>query len=384
MYHVCIGSKMNTSKTRNIRFLHQGSKPLFVIIPVVVVLGVIVTIIAMNTKSPSIKSGNTPEQGFTDHKTTSSNQHASGNTSPAAKGDGKGSSTTATTTTPAANTGKTDSQPAGQGGSGGTGATSSTGGSGNTSGSGGSTGTGGTGNTGGSTGTGGTNGSGYPAFPTSTSTGVPSGTNLKPWPSSQYRTDAVAPTSTESIDGITWSVYDGFNIVVPSGNEMYVPSGNILFRNSRFTGNATPSNTGSLVQVNGANWIWLDKSEIDANGYSRGVESDNAHVKVTNSKFIDTSDSAVEKNDSSASTDMIVSNNYIEVGCAWTEHDPHAHADGIQWGAARNVTIYNNTVLTKFVNGSCVSNSTIGGWAELGNVNTATIEHNRLAGGGGR
>lgn len=229
---------------------------------------------------------------------------------------------------------------------------------------------------------GGSNGSGDPVFPTSSTTGVTKGVTLTKWPSSQYRSDAVSPTSTELIDGIKWDIYDGFDVDLPAGEYMYIPSGNVMFRNSKFTGHGVPSNTSALIQANGGNWLWFDKVEVRGNGYARGVQSDNVNMKVTNSKFIDTSDSAVEKNDRSMRSDFIIKNNYIEVGCAWTAHDPGAHADGIQWGGARDVTIYNNTVLTNFNPDSCMSNSTIGGWAELGNVNSAIVEHNLLAGGG--
>ncbi len=216
-------------------------------------------------------------------------------------------------------------------------------------------------------------------FPTSDTAGVPATVTLKAWPSTSMRSDAVTGT-VQSINGLNWTVYDGYLIDIPAGQYFTVTSGNVLFRNSRFVGHGIPSNTSALVQGGPTN-MWFDKIDVLANGYARGIQSDTANITVTGSKFINTTNAGVEKNDRNMASDYTVTDNYISTDCSWTTKDPGSHTDGLQWGGARNVTVRNNTILVQ-VGSSCISNSAIGGWAELGNVNTATIDHNLLAGGG--
>jgi hypothetical protein len=89
----------------------------------------------------------------------------------------------------------------------------------------------------------------------------------------------------------------------------------------------------------------------------------------------------VEKNDRNMKSDFTFTNNFVTSDCSWTTRDPGSHTDGIQWGGARNVVVKNNTILINIC-ADHVSNSAIGGWAELGNVNSSVIDHNLLSGGG--
>lgn len=217
-------------------------------------------------------------------------------------------------------------------------------------------------------------------FPTASSTGVLANVSLKSW-SGSFRSDAVAGT-TQVIDGVSYHVVENYLIDIPAGSYFYVAGSNTLIRNVRFVGHGEPSNTGALVQgASGLN-LRFENVEVNANGYSRGIQSDGSHLIVTRSKFTNTTDSAVEKNDRNMSSDMTVTDSYISSDCSWVTRDPGSHTDGLQWGGARNVVVKNNTIIIEANMNGCVSNSAIGGWAEIGNVNSAVIDHNLLAGGG--
>lgn len=217
-------------------------------------------------------------------------------------------------------------------------------------------------------------------FPSLDSTGVSANTQLKAW-SATFRSDSI-PTTQETVDGISYRVIENYLIGLPAGSYFYITGSNTLIRNTRFIGHGEPSNTGALIQGNGSISIRFDNVDVIANGYSRGLQSDSAHIIVNKSKFINTSDSAIEKNDRAMSSDLTVTNSYISSDCSWVQRDPESHTDGIQWGGARNILVRNNTILIEAKMDTCVSNSAIGGWAELGNVNNAIIDHNLLAGGG--
>lgn len=218
------------------------------------------------------------------------------------------------------------------------------------------------------------------AFPTQATTGIEPGVVIKTY-SGSLNSSSIAGT-TEVVDGVSYKVIDGYLIDVPAGSYFSISGQNTLIRNTRFIGHGEPSNTSALVQAGGSITIRFDNVELNANGYSRGIQSDTAHIIVNKSKLLNTSDSAVEKNDRSMSSDFTVTNTYIASDCSWTSRDSDAHTDGLQWGGARNVLVKNNAILIQANMNGCVSNSAIGGWAELGNVNSSVIDHNLLGGGG--
>lgn len=224
-------------------------------------------------------------------------------------------------------------------------------------------------------------------FPTATSTGVPSNVTTKKW-TGVMSSSAIAG-KTETVNGITYKVIDGYLFDMPAGQYFSLSnSGNVLIRNSQFIGHGIPSNTMALIQeADSGATVRFDNIDINANGYARGINSDNANIIVNNSKFINTSDAAVEKNDRNMRTDMTVTNSYIAVDCTWLKNDPGSHTDGVQWGGARNIVIRNNTILidpclANFKATGIASDAAVAGWAELGNVDTSVVDHNLLAGGG--
>lgn len=225
------------------------------------------------------------------------------------------------------------------------------------------------------------------AFPTATSAGIPSNVTLKKW-SGAMRSSAIT-TTTETVGGVTYKVIDGYSFDMPATQYFSLSgSGNVLIRNSQFIGHGIPSNTMALIQeADSGATVRFDNIDVNANGYARGINSDAANIIVNNSKFTNTSDAAVEKNDRNMKTDMTVTNSYVSVDCSWEAHDPKSHTDGIQWGGARNVVVRNNTILIDSClsyasNGGEPSDAAIAGWAELGNVGTSIVDHNLLAGGG--
>ncbi len=106
---------------------------------------------------------------------------------------------------------------------------------------------------------------------------------------------------------------------------------------------------------------------------------------VTSSKFTRFGEAGIEMNNRSGTASLTVLDSYFSETGGWPQAD---HVDGIQIGAAKNVTIRHNTVLVQPFGGtpgdtSYVSNSALGLWAELGDVTgTVTVEGNLLAGGG--
>ncbi len=224
-------------------------------------------------------------------------------------------------------------------------------------------------------------------FPTAASTGVPAGTALKAWPGSWTTSTAALPTTT--FNGVTYKVIDGYVFDAgTSGNFLAVDDAYVIIRNSRFVTTGASSNGGAMVQVRSSNRSTiLQNSELDGGpAWPRGIQSDTGDLVVSGSRFHNTGESAVEKNDPNSASSLTVSDNYVTVDKGW----PGAlHVDGIQVGDAKNVTIRHNTVLIQPYGGadgntSYVSNSAVAVWAEGGNgiQGTVIIDNNLLAGGG--
>jgi hypothetical protein len=161
----------------------------------------------------------------------------------------------------------------------------------------------------------------------------------------------------------------------------------VVFRNSRFRTGAAVSNTGALVQQAQENQLLIiEQSDFDGGpAHQRGVQANYSDLIVRNSRFTRFGNAGVEFDNSSANADLEVVDSYLEETSGW---NPDDHVDGIQVGAARNVTIRDNTVLVPSFGDdrkdtSYVSNSALGIWAEEGDVTgTVTIQHNVLGGGG--
>jgi hypothetical protein len=222
-------------------------------------------------------------------------------------------------------------------------------------------------------------------FPTANNTGVPDGVNLTPWPG-QLLTSAVnAPTQT--VDGRSCKVFDGYLVSLSGGSYLSVNSPCVMFRNSRFTTSGVVSNTSAILQQQGSNtYLVIESCEFDGGpSHQRGLQGDHSDMVIRNSKFIDFGQAGVEMNNRDGSASLTVLNSYFAESSGWPQS---YHVDGIQVGGGNNVTIRDNTVLVPPYGGASgntgyVSNSALGLWAELGDVDgVVTVDHNLLAGGG--
>ena len=222
-------------------------------------------------------------------------------------------------------------------------------------------------------------------FPTAESTGVPPGTALKTWSGPLDTSSAQVPT--ETVNGMTCKIFDGYLISMSGGSYFEVDSPCVVFRNSRFQTSGVVSNTGAMVQQGGANdymgFAWCD---FDGGpSHQRAVQGDLADVAVTSSEFRRFGQAGVEMNNRSGTASLSVEDSYFLETSGWPR--PY-HVDGIQVGSGKNVTIRHNTVLIEPYGAtqgdtSYVSNSALGLWAELGDVTgTVSVVSNLLAGGG--
>lgn len=217
------------------------------------------------------------------------------------------------------------------------------------------------------------------SFPTEATTGVEHGVALTTWTGSLDTRDMTLPT--EKVHGVTCKVFEGYRVRL-DGDSFYALDPCIILRNDSFE--AVSYNGGdALVQSWESNTIIVLTSEFRG-AYNRGLQADDANILVSRSQFIDTGESAIEKNDRNEASDLLVMESYIRSDPGWP---CSTHVDGIQVGGARDVTINHNTVLI-VPNGTdashpCVSNSALGLWSELGNVRSFSVDSN-LIGGGGR
>lgn len=221
------------------------------------------------------------------------------------------------------------------------------------------------------------------AFPTASSTGVTAGTSLVNWTGSM--SSSAVPGSTEVVDGITYKVINGYSFNLATNDQYFsINDANVIIRNSRFTKAAVDSGQALVRTSNGARSLIIERSEFEA-AFNRGVQSDTADITIRASRFHNTGEAAVEKNDRSAASSLTVTDSYMTNDKGWPSGQ---HVDGIQIGGARNVTITHNTILNQPYGGTngntgYVSNSALGLWAELGNVSgSVTVDGNLLAGGG--
>ena len=224
------------------------------------------------------------------------------------------------------------------------------------------------------------------AFPTPGSTGVSSGTGLRAWGGAGATSGANLPTTV--LNGHTYKVIDGYVFDNgTSGSHFEVDDAYVLIRNSRFLTAGQVSNTGAILQATpSSRSLIVANSEFEGGpAYQRGVQSDEGDLSVTGSRFHNTGESAVEKNDPAASSSLFVADSYFTNDKGWPGSE---HVDGIEVGGAHDVTIHHNTVLNDPYGGangdtSYVSNSALGLWAEGGDVSgTVTVDGNLLAGGG--
>lgn len=220
------------------------------------------------------------------------------------------------------------------------------------------------------------------AFPTASSTGVTPGRNLVAWSGSL--SSSAIPGTTEVVNGTTYKVIDGYSFNLGGGDQHFSASdANLIIRNSRFT-KSTNDTGDALVRTSGTRSLIIERSEFEG-AYNRGVQSDTADLVIRTSRFHNTGEAAVEKNDRSANSSLTVTDNYMTNDKGWPSGQ---HVDGIQVGGAKNVLISHNTILNQPYGGSngntgYVSNSALGLWAELGDVSgTVTVDGNLLAGGG--
>lgn len=215
-------------------------------------------------------------------------------------------------------------------------------------------------------------------FPTEASTGVVG--SLTTWTGSLDSRDLTLPT--EKVQGVTCKVFEGYRVRL-DGTAFQALDPCIILRNDSFESVGPIGDGGALVQSWTDNTIIVLSSEFHA-AYRRGLQADNANVIVSRSRFIDTGESAVEKNDRNEASNLVVLDSYIRSDPGWP---CSTHVDGIQVGGAKDVTINHNTVLIApggtDANHSCVSNSALGLWSELGDVHSFSVDSN-LIGGGGR
>lgn len=223
------------------------------------------------------------------------------------------------------------------------------------------------------------------SFPSVSSVGVAAGTPLQSW-SWSLQTSKGSPTGSETHGGLTCKVFEGFDVSVSNGF-LEVDDPCVVFRNTRFTTQTRVPNTSALVQQSGSNRLLIiEDSNFDGGPYhERGVQADLHDLIVRRSGFVRFGNAAIEMNNRDGSASLTVEDSYLYESKGWQQE---AHADGIQVGGGRNVTIRHNTVLIELWGGaandvSYVSNSALGLWAELGDVTgTVTVDNNVLAGGG--
>lgn len=224
-------------------------------------------------------------------------------------------------------------------------------------------------------------------FPTAESTGVPAGVALNTWTGS-LRTSEAEGLPTETVRGQPCKVFEDIEFDFgTSGGYLYVDDPCVLFRNDRFTTAAAVSNTGAMVQQAQENTLLVvEQSEFDGGPHhQRGVQGDYADIDVHDSRFTRFGNAAVEMNNREGTASFEMQRNYLYETGGWAPDD---HVDGFQVGAAGRVDILSNTVLVTPFGGKAgdldyVSNSTLGLWAEAGNVTgPVTVQGNLLAGGG--
>lgn len=225
-------------------------------------------------------------------------------------------------------------------------------------------------------------------FPSPESTGIRSGTKLRPWKGAFSSSSARLPQVVRN--GHRYKVIDGYSFDMGgSGGYFSVDDPYVIIRNSRFTTSGEVSNTGAVLQGSGEEnkGLIVEDSEFDGGPrFQRGVQSDSGDLAVVHSRFHNTGESAIEKNDRSSRSSLIVAESYLTNDKGWPRGQ---HVDGIQVGGAKNVVIHNNTVLNQPYGGadgdtSYVSNSALGLWAELGNVSGIVMVDRNLLSGGGR
>ena len=224
-----------------------------------------------------------------------------------------------------------------------------------------------------------------PLFPTVESTGLAPDATLTPW-SGPLSTSSNA-TLTETVNGMTCQIFDGYLVSLSGGSYLQVDSPCVVFRHSRFVTSGVVSNSSAIVQQGAGNkYIGFAWCEFDGGpSHQRGLQGDRADMVVTSSKFTRFGQAGIEMNNRSGTASLTVLDSYFSETGGWPQ--PY-HVDGIQIGAAENVTIRHNTVLVQPFGGtpgdtSYVSNSALGLWAELGDVTgEVTVEGNLLAGGG--
>jgi hypothetical protein len=225
------------------------------------------------------------------------------------------------------------------------------------------------------------------AFPTDDTTGVPQDRSLTKW-SGSLRTSEAQDLPTELVRGQRCKVFADTEFDFgTSGGYLYVDDPCVVLRADRFTTSAAVSNTGAMVQQAEENRLLVvEQSEFDGGPYhQRGVQADYSDLVVQSSRFTRFGNAAVEMNDRDGTASFEMHGNFLQEPGGWTPSD---HVDGFQVGGAGRVEIISNTVLVTPFGGDTtdfdyVSNSTLGLWAEAGNVaGPVTIEGNLLAGGG--
>lgn len=236
-----------------------------------------------------------------------------------------------------------------------------------------------------------TAGGGASAYPTNANTGVPTGTAMTTIAvgAAVWRTtvDGASGFTTEVIGGNSYKVYTAKAFTGTTGY-IYLDDPWVKFVNCRFTWTGQISNTLSMVQGSSA-LAALIANDCSFDGgtafHNRGIWSDYGHITILRGNFQHNGNSCVEKNDRSGVGDFIVTDSYLVESKGWPPAD---HADLLQVGGARNVTIQHNTMWMEPYGAtdgdtSYISNSCIGCWAELGNVSgNVLIDNNQMAGGG--
>jgi hypothetical protein len=224
-----------------------------------------------------------------------------------------------------------------------------------------------------------------PQFPTADSTGVSPNQALTTWSGSQSTSGVQAPT--EVVNGMVCKVFDSYLVSLSGGDHLDVDSPCVVFRHTRFQTSGVVGNTSGMVQQSHSNgYLLFEWCEFDGGpSHQRGVQADNADVVIRDSKFTRFGQAGVEMNNRPGTASLTVEGSYFFETPGW----PQAyHVDGIQVGAAHDVSIRHNTVIVQPYGGtqgdtSYVSNSALGLWAELGNVTgTVSVDGNLLAGGG--
>ncbi len=101
-----------------------------------------------------------------------------------------------------------------------------------------------------------------PFFPTAESTGLAPNANLKMWSGPLSTSSNPAPT--ETINGMTCQVFDGYLVSLSGGSYLHVDSPCVVFRHSRFVTSGVVSNSSAMVQqAAGNSYIGCDWCEFD-------------------------------------------------------------------------------------------------------------------------